>query len=69
MSKKNSKETLGKIMIEIVSLKGENLFSEQIYCNSNFCVKTIDLCHITKGIYVISVIGDNHKKSEKLIIK
>lgn len=65
----SSKETLGKIMIEIVSLKSENLLSEQVYCSSNICIKTIDLSNISKGIYVISVIGDNHKQTGKLVIK
>ncbi len=65
----SSKEILGNVIIEIITMKGECVFSEQIYCSSNTCIKSVKLSNFPKGVYVVSVKGGLYKKTRKLIVK
>lgn len=65
----SSKEVLGKVSIHILGIRGDRIFSEEIYCKSMSCIKKISLDYLSKGIYIISVNGEKYKKTGKLVIK
>ena len=60
---------IGKTSIEVYSLQGKLLYSESIYCSSTKCIKSLDLKHLAKGVYTLSLRSNGLVKTEKIIIQ
>lgn len=62
------KETIGKIKVKVFDMKGTLVFTNEIYSNNQKCVKTYNLNELSKGIYSVSIIGEEYIESKKLVI-
>lgn len=62
-----SNDIIGSVSIEVMSMQGSAVLSEQLFCNSTSCVKKYNLSYLQKGVYIIYLSGKNLNSSLKFI--
>lgn len=55
--------------IELVNLSGQIVHREQLNLSAGINQKTIDVNHLQSGIYLLSLVNNDFKSTQKLIIK
>lgn len=63
-----SDDIIGRVSVEVMSLQGRQVLSEQIFSNSNSSVKKYNLSYLQKGVYIIYLSGKNLNSSLKFIL-
>ena len=68
----NIKFTLNEIQsvrIEILTLKGETVYSQDLGNFKGTFDKQVDLSSLAKGIYILRLISDRGTTNEKIVLK
>ena len=61
-------DVIGHKEILISNMHGAKLITEQFYSSHKTCVKTINISQMPDGIYTITIIGMNDKRSKKIVL-